>query len=105
MIVNSNSQKSNGVRDGVQRGYADPQAAAYIGMSISFLRQSRMDGDRANRTPGPPFVRIGRTIRYLKDDLDAWLEQNRQYPANNNSAPRSYSVGPQTDSAAPRRGQ
>lgn len=31
-------------------------------------------------TPGPPFVKIGRTVRYLKEDLDTWLEQFRQYP-------------------------
>jgi predicted DNA-binding transcriptional regulator AlpA len=59
----------------------DPEAARYIGMSESFLRQSRMDGLRENRTPGPPFVRIGkRAIRYLRKDLDAWLETNRQEP-------------------------
>ena len=59
----------------------DPEAARYIGMSESFLRQSRMDGIRENRTPGPPFVKIGRAVRYLKEDLDAWLLQYRQEPA------------------------
>ena len=58
----------------------DAEAAHYIGMSQSFLRQSRMDGIRENRTPGPPFVKIGRAVRYLKDDLDAWLAQYRQKP-------------------------
>jgi len=53
---------------------SEPQAACYIAMSRSFLRQDRMNGIRHNRTPGPRYVRIGRRIRYLKDDLDAWLE-------------------------------
>jgi len=60
-----------------RRAMGEPAAAAYIGMSRSFLRQDRMNGARDNRAEGPRFVRIGRRIRYLKDDLDAWLESNR----------------------------
>jgi predicted DNA-binding transcriptional regulator AlpA len=53
-------------------------AAYYIGMSVSFLRQARMDGDRKNRSPGPPWVQLGsRRIGYLIDDLNAWLEARR----------------------------
>lgn len=55
----------------------ETEAAAYIGMSRSFLRQSRMNGARARRTPGPPFVKVGRAIRYLRADLDAWLQNFR----------------------------
>ena len=55
----------------------DPEAAQYIGMSISFLRQSRMDGARLNRTQGPIYLKIGRSVRYKKDDLDAWLDEHR----------------------------
>ena len=50
------------------------ETAEYIGMSRSFLRQSRMEGKRTNRTPAPPFVKIGRSVRYIKDDLDKWLD-------------------------------
>ncbi|WP_019677706.1 helix-turn-helix transcriptional regulator [Arsukibacterium perlucidum] len=49
------------------------ETAEYIGMSRSFLRQSRMEGNRASGTPAPPFVKIGRSVRYIKDDLDNWL--------------------------------
>jgi len=55
----------------------EKQAAPYIGMSRSFLRQSRMNGKRQNRTPGPPFLKIGRKVLYLADDLDAWLLEHR----------------------------
>jgi len=65
-----------------KRALRDPEAAEYIGMSRSFLRQSRMDGVRQNRTPGPPFIKIGRAVRYLKEDLDAWLERFRREPVN-----------------------
>lgn len=55
----------------------EKQAAPYIGMSRSFLRQSRMNGRRQNRTPGPPFLKIGRKVLYLAEDLDAWLLEHR----------------------------
>jgi len=56
-----------------KRALSEIEAAIYIKMSRSFLRQDRMNGSRHNRTPGPRFIRIGRRIRYLKDDLDQWL--------------------------------
>lgn len=60
-----------------RRLLTDPEAATYIGMSISFLRQGRMEGRRANRSPGPPFIKMGKSIRYDLQDLDAWLAANR----------------------------
>ena len=56
----------------------EQQAALYLSMSRSFLRQGRMHGDRENRTPTPPYYKIGRSIRYKISDLDNWLEQFRQ---------------------------
>ena len=53
---------------------SEKEASQYIFMSRSFLRQARMDGNRENRTPAPPFIKIGRAVRYLREDLDAWLE-------------------------------
>lgn len=53
------------------------EAAKYIGMSRSFLRQDRMNGFRERRTKGPVFIRIGRQIRYHLTDLDAWLDEHR----------------------------
>jgi len=60
-----------------QRLLTEKQAAPYIGMSRSFLRQSRMTGRRKNRTAGPPFLKIGRKVLYLAEDLDTWLLEHR----------------------------
>jgi hypothetical protein len=50
-----------------------PAAAAYIGMFDAFLRKGRM-----NRDPDtPPYLKIGKAVRYLKEDLDAWLRRHR----------------------------
>lgn len=55
----------------------EKDAAKYIGMSRSFLRQDRMNGFRKRRTNGPVFIRVGRNIRYHLADLDAWLDERR----------------------------
>ncbi len=62
---------------GDNNAFNEIEAASYIGMSRSFLAISRMDGDRDGRTPGPPYVKVGRRVIYLKDDLDAWLSEHR----------------------------
>ena len=67
-------RKHHTIDDVIVRSLKEYHAAKYIGMSRSYLRQARMDGNREGRIPGPRFIRIGRSIRYLIDDLDAWLE-------------------------------
>ena len=57
--------------------FTEQQTSDYLQMSESFLRQSRMEGKREGRTPGPPFIRIGRSVRYRLSDLDAWLAEHR----------------------------
>ncbi|NMU84762.1 helix-turn-helix domain-containing protein, partial [Vibrio parahaemolyticus] len=59
-----------------KRAYTEQETATYIGMSRSYLRQARMEGQRNNRTIAPPFIKIGRAVRYLKEDLDAWLDNH-----------------------------
>jgi hypothetical protein len=56
------------------RRLLDTKAAAkYIGMSAAFFRLSRYKGVTGNRTPGPPYIRIGRRALYDLCDLDAWI--------------------------------
>ena len=59
-----------------KRAYTEQETSTYIGMSRSFLRQARMEGQRKNRTDAPPFIKIGRAVRYLKEDLDRWLDSH-----------------------------
>tara|TARA_Y100001951_G_C11286353_1_gene268976 strand:- start:154 stop:414 length:261 start_codon:yes stop_codon:yes gene_type:complete len=66
-----------------KRVFTEIETAEYIGMSRLYLRQSRMEGNRANRTSAPPFIKIGRSIRYLKEYLDEWLDQQPKHQHNN----------------------
>lgn len=44
-----------------------PQAAAYLSLSPNTLNRWRWTGD------GPRFVKLGRSVRYRLNDLDAWM--------------------------------
>ena len=57
-----------------QRALTEIETAEYIGMSLSFLRQSGMEGNRDNSTKAPKFIKIGRSVRYLIEALDYWLD-------------------------------
>jgi len=43
------------------------EAANYLGLSTSWLAKLRLTGE------GPPFLKLGRQVRYWRADLDAWL--------------------------------
>lgn len=43
------------------------EAADYLGLKAATLNKWRCHGD------GPPFIKVGRLIRYRKIDLDAFL--------------------------------
>jgi len=44
-------------------------AAAYVKMSRQFLEGARYRGDGS----GPPYIKIGRSVRYRRSKLDAWM--------------------------------
>ena len=56
------------------RALNTPDAAKYIGMSNEFLRRTRIKGQVKEGAPVPKFIKIGRLVRYIKDDLDEWLD-------------------------------
>ena len=52
-------------------------AAAYLGTTVA-----SMNSLRAQNKLSIPFVRFGSRIRYKREDLDAWIEQNRVIPTS-----------------------
>ncbi len=43
------------------------EAAHYLGLAVSTLNKWRCDGD------GPKFLKLGRAVRYRREDLDAFV--------------------------------
>jgi hypothetical protein len=52
-------------------------AAEFLNLSVSYLRQSRA---AKARTEGPPFLKMGRSVRYDLDDLRQWRDAHRVVP-------------------------
>jgi hypothetical protein len=61
--------------------FDETQSADYIGMSVAFLRRGRSSGVVGKRTPPPAHLKLGVTVRYAREDLDAWLDARRVDPA------------------------
>lgn len=58
--------------DGIKALLTPKEAARFLNMSVSWLAKSRMRGD------GPPFIKIGRSIRYSKEGLIQWLKSQQR---------------------------
>ena len=55
----------------------EAEAAAYLQLSRGYLRQTRMTTPPEGLSSGPPWIRLGRRVRYLKEDLDQWVRASR----------------------------
>jgi hypothetical protein len=59
------------------RSISEKEAAIFIGVSVSALRKSRMNGARDKHLPPPPFIQLGRRVVYLTSDLIGYINQHR----------------------------
>ncbi len=55
----------------------EPEAAEYLQLSISYLRKLRMG--KITSSPPITFFKIGRAVRYAREDLDQWLGNQGRY--------------------------
>ena len=53
------------------------EAAEYLGIHQTTLRKGRTRNKAASLGQSLPFVKMGRSVQYLKKDLDQWLEEHR----------------------------
>lgn len=69
------------------RVFDDKGAAKYDGFSQSWHKSTRYEDRkriaRSEEPIGPKWVKIGRNIRYFREDLDEWLNalHERSHPA------------------------
>ncbi len=67
------------------RAMREPDAAAYVGFSASYLRNTRVADMRkvaaGGAIDGPRWIHVGTAVRYLREDLDAWLDAFRREAA------------------------
>lgn len=71
-IVATKDQRNVSLLDGGL--LTEKQAAELIGFSRGALRASRVTG-KLGGLQAPPWLKIGRSIRYRRTMLDAWLSE------------------------------
>jgi excisionase family DNA binding protein len=59
-------------RSDPQRVFTTEQAATYCGLSRRTFEGHRLTGR------GPRFLKLGRSVRYALEDLEAWLAASRR---------------------------
>ena len=57
------------------------KAAAYLGLSPSFLNKLRCTGN------GPCYAKLGRRVLYRKAELNSWLEASRRRSTSDGGSP------------------
>jgi len=58
-----------------QKGMTEQKAAEYLGLSVHTLRQRRFKRQQ------PAYLKIGKSVRYLPEDLESFLQAHRINPA------------------------
>jgi predicted DNA-binding transcriptional regulator AlpA len=59
-------------RAAVERMLTSPEASRLLRVSHSWLAKSRMRGD------GPPYAKIGRSVRYAESTLLRWMKSQQR---------------------------
>jgi predicted DNA-binding transcriptional regulator AlpA len=67
------TRKRPTIPDNLPQLLDERQTAAYLGVSRSFLRKSRCEGQHHARTEAPAFVRVGGRVLYRRADIEAWV--------------------------------
>jgi len=57
----------------MEKWLTSKEAAEHLGYSEYTLRRARADGVLAGKKP-PKHTKIGKTVRYQRSDLDAWVK-------------------------------
>jgi hypothetical protein len=57
---------------GIERLLTSNEAAARLRVSMSWLAKARMRGD------GPPYIKVGRSIRYTEAGLVHWTKSRQR---------------------------
>jgi excisionase family DNA binding protein len=58
------------------------EAAKYLGVSHGMLRISRHTGELFKGVPGPKFLKLGKAVRYPRENLDEWIRSHHQFRNN-----------------------
>lgn len=56
----------------IEQFYTEEPIAEFLNISVKTLRAMRLRGD------GPPFYKLGGSVRYRLSDIEQWIEERRR---------------------------
>lgn len=71
-MTDSNYTKSDLIKE--------PEAATALGVSAGTLKAARLQRLQSNPLRDLPHVRIGRSVRYRRADIEAWIDAHTIQP-------------------------
>ena len=74
MLIEQTETTTSAISEPGCEPLTEGEAAARLGLKVATLRAWR------HQSRGPAFVRLGRTIRYLRSDIEEFLTANRRLP-------------------------
>ncbi|WP_415911929.1 helix-turn-helix domain-containing protein [Neptuniibacter sp. QD37_11] len=69
------------MKNEIDKVLTSKEAADFLKLSEYTLRRSRMEGTLCG-VESPPFIKLGRQVKYLSEDLLIWLQQ---FPKQNST--------------------
>jgi predicted DNA-binding transcriptional regulator AlpA len=54
----------------------EKQVSKILNVSLAFLRRRRSQGTPPGCTPGPVYLKLGKSVRYRKSDIVSYLEEH-----------------------------
>lgn len=62
-----------------KRLFSTQDAAAYLDMSEEYLRRARIKGRSGSGAIAPKFIKVGRSVKYPLEELDAFIDSCTRY--------------------------
>lgn len=62
--------------DDTQELLSERQVSERYNLSRPLLRKLRCEGQRQGHCPSPPYIKLGRMVRYRVAHIEAWLQEN-----------------------------
>ena len=74
------------MKDATPTLVTEPEAARALGVSPGTLKAARLHRLQSNPLRDLPHVRIGRAVRYRRQDITSWIESHLVRPGDGEAA-------------------
>lgn len=81
--MNYNAVATSPSQEGAEQLWTTRQSADFANESVSTWNKRRLSGS------GPPFSKLGRSVRYRPSDVRDWVQRNLRHSTSENTSGRA----------------